>query len=72
MRWLKHNQSLRYEWYVETVSNGEHLKFDGITNAVYYCGVIRSFREYVEQEVFQEIAGMKFSKYLIEYEKPGL
>ena len=66
MQWLRENQPLRYEWYVETVINGKHLKFDGTTNPPYYCGVIMSFREYVEPEKFEEIVGIKFSAYLIE------
>ena len=68
LNWLQVNHPLCHEWYVETVCNGRHLKFTGTTNAVYYCGVILSFREYVEAEVFQEIVGMKFSEYLIENE----
>lgn len=65
MEWLRTNQPLRYEWYVETVTNGDHLKFTGTTNAPYYCGVILSFREYVEPEKFQEIVGIAFSKHLM-------
>ncbi len=64
MEWLRVNQPLRHEWYVETVTNGCHLKFAGTTNALYFCGVIVGFREYVEPEKFQEIVGIKFSEYL--------
>jgi len=71
MRWLEHHQPLRFEWYVETIANGQHLKFDGIKNAPYYCDVIRSFQQYVEPETFIEIVTVQFSTYLIECEKPG-
>ena len=65
MAWLRVNQPLRHEWYVETVCNGGHLKFTGTKNAPYYCGRIMSFREYVEPEKFTEIVGMAFSEWLV-------
>jgi len=69
MQWLRHNQPLRHEWYTETILSGEHRVFNGTTNAVYYCGVILSFREYVDEEQFQEIVGVKFSAWLIAEQK---
>ena len=65
MRWLLEKHPLRAEWYANTVENGEHLKFTGTTNAPYFCGVILSFREYVDADRFQEIVGVKFSEYLL-------
>ena len=64
MQWLAANQPLRHEWYVKTVTNGDHLKFTGTKNAPYYCERILSFREYVDPEKFQEIVGVTFGKYL--------
>ena len=69
MEWLRTYHPLRYEWYVETVKNGEHRKFSGTTNAVYYGETILSFREYVEADKFRRIVGAKFSEYLIDVDR---
>lgn len=66
LRWLSEAHPLRHQWYIDTVSNGEHLRFNGTTNAVYYCNLIRGFRGDVEDDVFQEIVGIKLSEYLQE------
>ena len=66
MEWLRTYHNGRYEWYVETVKNGDHRKFSGTKNAVYYCKTILSFRQYVEADKFRSIVGAKFSEYLIE------
>ena len=65
MRWLKEHQELRHDWLVETVENGDHLKFDGTTNAVYYCGIILDLRAHVEPDQFRQIVGVKLSEYLL-------
>lgn len=65
MAWLSQGQPVRYEWYVETIKDAIHLSFSGTKNAVYYCGVILSFREYVEPDEFEKIVGKAFTKYLV-------
>lgn len=72
MSWMKQHQPLRHEWLVKTIESGCHRQFTGTTNAVYYCGVIQSFREYVDDDQFQKIAGIAFSRYLLECETPDL
>lgn len=64
LAWLKANQPLRHAWYTRMIADNEHRKFDGTKNPVYYCDIIRRFRQYVEPDVFDAIVGMKFSTWL--------
>lgn len=64
MQWLRDHHPLRYDWYVQTVLKNEHRAFSGTKNAPYYCGVINSFREYVEPEQFVGIVGVRFAEHL--------
>ena len=43
-------------------------RFTGTKNEVYYCDVIRGLRQYVEESAFEEIVGVRFSKWLEENE----
>ena len=68
MRWLKQCQPELHDWYVEAVDSGKFRRFDGTKNADYYCGVIRGLKEYVEDEDFEKIVGVKFERWLEENE----
>ena len=56
------------KWYLETTESQEYKRFDGTTNAAYYCDQIRRLREYVEPEDFERIVGQRFSAWLEEQE----
>lgn len=58
--WLELTYPEIGEWYFD------HLRprFDGVTNAAYYCEVICRLREYVEPEDFERIVGIRFSQHL--------
>ncbi len=57
-----------HQWYTETVENGDHKRFKGTVNAAYYCNVIRGLKQYVEEEDFERIVGIRFSRWLEESE----
>ena len=62
--WLaEHHQEL-HQWYTETVASGEHRRFKGTTTAQYFCEVIRSLEEYVDEEDYSRIVGLKFGQWL--------
>jgi hypothetical protein len=62
--WLDEHHQPSHRWYTETVSNGEHRRFDGTTNAQYFCEVIRSLEQYVDEDDYQRIVGVRFSQWL--------
>ena len=64
MRVMRTKWPMRHAWYVSAEESGEHRKFTGTTNAVYYCDVIRGLREYVEEDDFDRIVGIRFSAWL--------
>ena len=65
MQWLQSEYPLRHEWLVAMIANGDHLKFTGTTNAVYYSSIILDLRAHVEDDDFRRIVGVKFSERLI-------
>ena len=68
MTWLFNNHPKLEEWYTTSVEFGDHKKFEGTKNAAYYCDVIRSLKEYVEEDDYTRIVGVKFSRWLEENE----
>ncbi len=68
LHWLKLSQNGRYNWYVATMEDGTFRAFDGKKDAAYYCDVIRGLREHVEDEDFERIVGVRFSRWLEENE----
>lgn len=67
--WLSKSWPMLHKWYIETVECGKHRLFDGTKNAVYYCGVIQGLREYVEEDDFDRIVGIRFSTWLSSEER---
>jgi hypothetical protein len=70
--WLEANHPELDKWTRDTRENGRHRAFDGTTNAAYYIDMIQSFREYVPDDEFSAIVGVKFGQYLetLQEEKP--
>ena len=66
--WLKAHHPTIEAWCTETTATQEYKRFDGATNAAYYCDQIRRLREYVEPEDFERIVGQRFSAWLEENE----
>ena len=64
--WLSEHYPELHLWYTTTVATGEHKTFDGTTNATYFCGVIRDLQEYVTEEDFERIVGVRFARWLDE------
>jgi hypothetical protein len=64
MLWLEEFRPLLAEWYLGTMESGAYRNFEGTTNAAFYCGVIRTLREYVEEDDYRRICGAKFSAWL--------
>ena len=62
--WLSEHHEELHRWYTETVADGEYRRFDGTTTAQYFCEVIRSLEEYVDEEDYTRIVGVKFSRWL--------
>jgi hypothetical protein len=67
--WLSTNWPKLHQWYTGTVERGEHRLFDGTKNVAYYCGIIQGLREYVEENDFEQIVGIRFSAWLSSEEK---
>ena len=53
-----------HHWWTTTEDSGDHRRFDGVKNEAYYCGIIQGLREYVEEDEFEQIVGIKFSAWL--------
>lgn len=64
MGWLEVQCPASHEWYTKTVANGDCRQFNGTTNAAYYCDVIRSLREYVDDDDYARIVGQRFGAWL--------
>ena len=64
LAWLCENEPELHQWYIETTANGKHKTFDGKTNVAYFCDLIRGFREYVSEEDYERVVGVKFSRWL--------
>ena len=62
--WLEEHQPELHRWYIETTKNGEYKRFDGTTNAVYFCDTIRRLKQYVPDDDYVRIVGVKFSQWL--------
>lgn len=56
--WLESHHETLAEWVFENC----RPKFSGTRTALYYCDVIRSLKQYVEEEDFDRVVGMKFSR----------
>lgn len=62
--WLAEHQPELHQWYTEMTESGGQKKFNGTTNAVYYCDVIRGLKEYVDGDEYARIVGVRFADYL--------
>lgn len=62
--WLRDHQNMRHSWVVLTLADGTHRSFDGTKNAAYYCDHIRRLKQYVDDDVYVKIVGVKFSQWL--------
>jgi len=66
MLWLEEHHPQLHEWYTQKIESGLQRKFDGTVNAAYFCGIIRRLRNYVEEEDYVRVVGVKFSQWLEE------
>lgn len=64
LHWLAEHHPVFFDWYTEMTETGEYKNFDGTKNAQHYIDVIQRLREYVEEEEFTRIVGVRFSEYL--------
>ena len=60
LSWLRHHHPELCEWYEANRSPA----FDGIKNAAYYCGIIRDLKQYVDDDEYVRIVGVKFAAWL--------
>ena len=63
--WLEENQPTRAEWYFNALESGLYL-FEGTATADYYCGEIRRLKQYVDDDDYTRIVGVKFGEWLEE------
>ena len=63
--WLNHHHPERMEWYL----NNRRPVWFGTKNPDYFCGVIRSLKQYVDPLDYVTIVGQKFSEWLDEQEE---
>lgn len=64
--WLAEHCEFTAEWYTKTVDSGDYKRFEGTKNAQHYIDVIQGLREYVEDDEFVRIVGVRLSGYLAE------
>jgi len=62
MDWLQDNHPQLHKWYVED----PRPTFDGIVNWMYLGDVITEFQEYVDEEEYTKVVGIRFSRWLQE------
>jgi hypothetical protein len=58
--WLEENHHERAAW----VSENCRAQFDGTTNELFFCETIWRLKEYVPDETFKRIVGVKFGAWL--------
>lgn len=62
IEWLESCFPERAEWLFENC----RPTFRGVKTAAYYCDVIRDLRQYVEEDEFVRVVGVRFAAYLEE------
>jgi hypothetical protein len=66
LQWLSKHFPELHLWYTTTVANNGHKAFSGTTNESYFCAMIRGLQEYVPEEDFERIVGIRFARWLAE------
>ncbi len=64
LQWLGEFHQALHKWYVETTETGAHRVFVLTKNPAYYCDQIQRLREYVDDDEFRRVCGVKFSGWL--------
>ena len=64
IKWLQDNYHIRHEWLIGVINDNSHKAFNGTKNSVYYIGVIQLMREWVSNEDFIRVVGVKFTKFM--------
>jgi hypothetical protein len=63
--WLEQHQPALSEWYIDAV-DGDNAEI--ITkNVEFYCDTIRRLKDYVDDDVYRSIVGVRFADYLDEH-----
>ncbi len=62
--WLRDKYPESHTWYLDMIESRDYRSFDETKNAQYYISVILRLREYVDQDDFEQIVGVRFSQYL--------
>lgn len=60
--WARHPSIA--EMYLKKAESFIGRSFDGVTNAQYYCELIVQLKEYVEEDDYRRIVGVRFAEYL--------
>jgi len=66
LQWLDQNHRSRADWYKTTIALGAYKKLLWTKNADYFCTIIRSLKEYVDESNYERIVGVRFSQWLLE------
>jgi len=66
LHWLNQHRFKLWYWYIDLVESGDHKSFTGTKNAAYYIGQIRRLKEYVDEDEFTRVVGVRFSAWLEE------
>jgi len=67
LMWLESNWPKWHKWYMRYTENG-YIPFHGTKNNSYYIDVIRGLKEYVPNEEYERIVGVRFAKWLADNE----
>ena len=66
--WLEEHYPNLAAWYKAAMKSRTYRQFAGTANATYYCDVIRRLKEYVPEDDYERIVGVRFSRWLEENE----
>ena len=62
MEWLTEWHPNLAAWYREH----SRVPFTGTKTALYYCDILRELRQYIDDESWEAVVGIKFGRYLLE------
>ena len=61
--WLRDHYPESHRWYMEMVEAGIPPFLD-LKSSLYYCRVLRDLRQYVDEDVFASVVGVRFGRVL--------
>ena len=64
VKWLGAHHRELSAWYTDMEQSEDYKQFDGTKTALFYCDIITDLRQYVMDDDYRKICGVKFSAWL--------